>query len=81
MNTQWLILDPAYQRNVVWSMDRMTRLVNSLMSNYYVPPLIFNVKQVETDRGAMKQSTFHRCPTLRPQTAMRFNAPIDEQDC
>lgn len=58
MKGPWLVLDPDYQRNVVWSADRMTRLINSLMSNYYVPPLIFNVKKVHTESGALRfQST------------------------
>ncbi|KAI5809997.1 hypothetical protein DFH27DRAFT_461690, partial [Peziza echinospora] len=46
-----LILDPAYQRNVVWQKERMTRLINSLMANYYVPPLIFNVKKIPSGDG------------------------------
>jgi len=58
METPWLVLDPDYQRNVVWSNDRMSRLIGSLMSNYYVPPLIFNVKKVATENGSLRyQST------------------------
>ena len=49
-----LILDPAYQRNVVWQKERMTRLINSLMANYYVPPLILNVKQIPSGDGKEK---------------------------
>ncbi|KAF8428363.1 hypothetical protein EV426DRAFT_587589 [Tirmania nivea] len=54
METPWLVLDPDYQRNVVWSSDRMSRLIGSLMSNYYVPPLIFNVKKVATENGSLR---------------------------
>jgi hypothetical protein len=36
-------INPDYQREVVWSEQRMTHLVNSLFNNYYVPPLIFKV--------------------------------------
>lgn len=36
-------VDPPYQRDVVWSDDRMTGLINSIMENCYIPPLIFNV--------------------------------------
>jgi len=58
METPWLVLDPDYQRNVVWSIDRMSRLIGSLMSNYYVPPLIFNVKKIATGVGSLRyQST------------------------
>ncbi|KAF2655287.1 hypothetical protein K491DRAFT_432601 [Lophiostoma macrostomum CBS 122681] len=37
-------VDPEYQREVVWTADRMTGLVNSLMENYYIPPIILNRK-------------------------------------
>jgi hypothetical protein len=51
MNTPWLDLNPEYQRDVVWGPDRMTKLINSLMAGYYVPPIIFNVKRVTGDDG------------------------------
>lgn len=35
---------PEYQRDVVWTKDRQSELIDSLMENYYVPPLIFNHK-------------------------------------
>lgn len=37
-----LDLDPEYQRQVVWPAKNMSGLVNSLMENYYIPPVIFN---------------------------------------
>ncbi|RAQ99844.1 hypothetical protein DDE82_007850 [Stemphylium lycopersici] len=38
-------VDPEYQREVVWTADRMTGLINSLMENYYIPPIILNKKK------------------------------------
>ncbi|KAF2810377.1 uncharacterized protein BDZ99DRAFT_570957 [Mytilinidion resinicola] len=38
----YMDLDPDYQRGVVWTADRMSKLIDSLMENYYVPPVIFN---------------------------------------
>jgi hypothetical protein len=35
---------PEYQRSVVWTKDRQSGLIDSLMENYYVPPIIFNKK-------------------------------------
>ncbi|KAE8845884.1 hypothetical protein PTNB73_01865 [Pyrenophora teres f. teres] len=35
-------VDPEYQREVVWTAERMTGLINSLMENYYIPPIILN---------------------------------------
>lgn len=32
---------PQYQRDAVWSDDRMIGLINSVMDNYYIPPLVF----------------------------------------
>jgi hypothetical protein len=40
---RYMNINPEYQREVVWSEQRMTHLVNSLFNNYYVPPLIFKV--------------------------------------
>ncbi|KAH8717099.1 hypothetical protein GQ44DRAFT_712861 [Phaeosphaeriaceae sp. PMI808] len=37
-------VDPDYQREVVWTADGMTGLINSLMENYYIPPIILNRK-------------------------------------
>lgn len=34
-------INPDYQREVVWSEQRMIHLIDSLFNNYYVPPLIF----------------------------------------
>ncbi|KAF2689585.1 hypothetical protein K458DRAFT_129698 [Lentithecium fluviatile CBS 122367] len=60
-------VDPEYQREVVWTADRMTGLVDSLMGmlcascghsrltsveNFYVPPIILNKKPRDTKNGA-----------------------------
>ncbi|KAF1966281.1 hypothetical protein BU23DRAFT_330932 [Bimuria novae-zelandiae CBS 107.79] len=37
-------LNPEYQRDIVWTADRMSELINSLMENFYIPPIIFNRK-------------------------------------
>ncbi|KAL6710829.1 hypothetical protein ACN47E_007886 [Coniothyrium glycines] len=37
-------VDPEYQREVVWTAERMTGLINSLMENFYIPPIILNKK-------------------------------------
>ncbi|GJE94133.1 hypothetical protein PsYK624_103010 [Phanerochaete sordida] len=38
-------LDPQYQRDVVWPESKQIGLIDSLMRNYYVPPIIFAVKR------------------------------------
>ncbi|KAK0459976.1 uncharacterized protein EV420DRAFT_1534249 [Desarmillaria tabescens] len=38
-----LDLDPEYQRDVVWPDAKQTQLIDSLIHNYYIPPLIFAV--------------------------------------
>ncbi|KAI9670879.1 MAG: hypothetical protein M1817_003764 [Caeruleum heppii] len=43
----WLDLEPSYQRSVVWSADRQTALISSLVDNFYVPPIIFNLQMVQ----------------------------------
>ncbi|KAF2499427.1 hypothetical protein BU16DRAFT_578999 [Lophium mytilinum] len=42
----YLDLEPDYQRGVVWSEERMVKLIDSLMENYYVPPVIFNCERL-----------------------------------
>ena len=38
---RYMNINPDYQREVVWSEQRMIHLIDSLFNNYYVPPLIF----------------------------------------
>ncbi|KAK0440452.1 uncharacterized protein EV420DRAFT_1132240 [Desarmillaria tabescens] len=38
-----LDLEPEYQRDVVWSDSKQSQLIDSLIHNYYIPPLIFAV--------------------------------------
>lgn len=42
MNNNMIDINPEYQREVVWTADRMSQLIDSLMENYYIPPIIFN---------------------------------------
>ncbi|RDB22009.1 hypothetical protein Hypma_011065 [Hypsizygus marmoreus] len=35
-------VDPEYQRGVVWGAEKQMGLIDSLMHNYYVPPIIFS---------------------------------------
>ncbi|ORY18699.1 hypothetical protein BCR34DRAFT_660057 [Clohesyomyces aquaticus] len=46
-------VNPDYQREVVWTAERMSGLINSLMENYYIPPIILNKKEfVDVESGA-----------------------------
>ncbi|KAG9312705.1 hypothetical protein JVU11DRAFT_7128 [Chiua virens] len=36
-------LDPEYQRDVVWQEEKQSGLIDSLLRNYYIPPIIFAV--------------------------------------
>jgi len=38
-----LILDPDYQRDVVWNNDKMMSLIESIIHGYYCPPIILNL--------------------------------------
>lgn len=46
METPYIDLNPDYQRDVVWTAERMTKLIDSLLGGFYIPPLIFNVHRV-----------------------------------
>ncbi|KAK7049388.1 hypothetical protein VNI00_005989 [Paramarasmius palmivorus] len=39
----YIDLDPEYQRDVVWSKEKQTQLIDSILRNYYIPPIIFAV--------------------------------------
>ncbi|RPD56796.1 hypothetical protein L226DRAFT_538270 [Lentinus tigrinus ALCF2SS1-7] len=36
-------LDPEYQRDIVWSEAKQSGLIDSLLRNYYIPPVLFAV--------------------------------------
>ncbi|KAI0357156.1 hypothetical protein OH77DRAFT_1519592 [Trametes cingulata] len=38
-------LDPEYQRDVVWTETKQVGLIDSLLRNFYIPPVIFAVKR------------------------------------
>ncbi|KAF9078618.1 hypothetical protein BDP27DRAFT_1252376 [Rhodocollybia butyracea] len=40
-------LDPEYQRDVVWTKEKQTNLIDSILRNFYIPPIIFAVKVYE----------------------------------
>ncbi|KAH9850421.1 hypothetical protein C2E23DRAFT_835051 [Lenzites betulinus] len=40
-------LDPEYQRDVVWTEAKQVGLIDSLLRNFYIPPVIFAVKRHE----------------------------------
>ncbi|KAI9838943.1 MAG: hypothetical protein M1819_004151 [Sarea resinae] len=44
LNSPWVELNPNYQRGVVWSEERMSGLISSLLEDFYVPPIIFNIQ-------------------------------------
>ncbi|CAN9447597.1 unnamed protein product [Alternaria sp. RS040] len=50
-------VDPEYQREVVWTAERMTGLINSLMENYYIPPIILNKKRSAGTDGSTPRDT------------------------
>ncbi|KAH7075764.1 hypothetical protein BKA63DRAFT_470115 [Paraphoma chrysanthemicola] len=53
-------VDPEYQREVVWTADRMTGLIDSLMENFYIPPIILNNKTLPSPRNGA-QDSIHVC--------------------
>ncbi|KAF8129057.1 hypothetical protein EV363DRAFT_1169699 [Boletus edulis] len=40
-------LDPDYQRDIVWQEEKQSGLIDSLLRNYYIPPIIFAVTAQE----------------------------------
>ncbi|KAF9052134.1 hypothetical protein BJ165DRAFT_1365824, partial [Panaeolus papilionaceus] len=44
-----IVLDPPYQRDVVWNLPKRTGLIDSIFRNFYIPPLVFAIHTVQTD--------------------------------
>ncbi|KAJ3556857.1 hypothetical protein NM688_g1792 [Phlebia brevispora] len=44
MNERLIELEPSYQRDIVWPETKQIGLVDSLLRNYYIPPIIFAVR-------------------------------------
>jgi len=54
LNGPYLDINPDYQRDVVWSENQMSGLINSLLENYYVPPILFNKTQITLADGTTR---------------------------
>ncbi|TFY57533.1 hypothetical protein EVJ58_g6962, partial [Rhodofomes roseus] len=53
-------LDPEYQRDIVWSDSKQSGLIDSILRNYYIPPVIFgNVRRLR-DRPDRLMMVGHR---------------------
>ncbi|RFU32612.1 hypothetical protein B7463_g3745, partial [Scytalidium lignicola] len=44
-HTPYMNLDPEYQRDIVWDENRASLLITSIITGYFVPPIIFNVSE------------------------------------
>ncbi|KAL0572507.1 hypothetical protein V5O48_009449 [Marasmius crinis-equi] len=47
-------LSPDYQRDVVWTKDKQSGLIDSVFGNFHVPPVIFSVQML--DNGSQKKT-------------------------
>ncbi|KAG2210469.1 hypothetical protein INT47_002411 [Mucor saturninus] len=47
------VYDADYQRDVKWDEDKMCALIDSIFENFYVPPLLFAVRQVNNRNTRM----------------------------
>ncbi|KAG0636321.1 hypothetical protein HOY80DRAFT_925899 [Tuber brumale] len=49
IGTEYLDINPSYQREIVWAAERMSKLIQSVLANFYIPPVIFNVVKFTQD--------------------------------
>ncbi|KAJ3800978.1 hypothetical protein GGU11DRAFT_742007 [Lentinula aff. detonsa] len=47
ISTSDINLEPEYQRDVVWTKEKQTNLIDSILRNFYIPPIIFAVEAFE----------------------------------
>ncbi|ORY07070.1 hypothetical protein K493DRAFT_295645 [Basidiobolus meristosporus CBS 931.73] len=50
MENNLIDLCPEFQRDVVWPEKRMSYLIDSILKNFYVPPVIFSCKRLPDGR-------------------------------
>ncbi|TVY31011.1 hypothetical protein LHYA1_G000188 [Lachnellula hyalina] len=55
-----IVLDPDYQREVVWDEGRASLLITSILMGYFIPPIIFNVKNRIVNRNGQKEVVYTR---------------------
>ncbi|KAK3061918.1 hypothetical protein LTS18_005178 [Coniosporium uncinatum] len=54
LNGPYLDINPDYQRGMVWSGQQMSGLINSLLENYYVPPILFKRTHITLADGSTR---------------------------
>ncbi|ODQ56166.1 hypothetical protein SAICODRAFT_4361 [Saitoella complicata NRRL Y-17804] len=57
MQGPYLILDPPYQRDVVWTKLRMSGLIHSMLHEFYVPPIIFSLSRILNQNNSKPRIT------------------------
>ncbi|KAJ4358955.1 hypothetical protein N0V95_002571 [Ascochyta clinopodiicola] len=73
-------VDPVYQREVVWTAERMTGLIDSLMENYYIPPIILNQKpRVDQDAAAPQETLVWFCEPAGSKRKRVLSAQMQQQ--
>ncbi|CZT50880.1 uncharacterized protein RSE6_11948 [Rhynchosporium secalis] len=55
-----IILDPDYQRELVWDEGRAALLVTSILMGYFIPPIIFNVQRSVHQLSGREEERFTR---------------------
>ncbi|KAJ1018723.1 hypothetical protein NDA13_006410 [Ustilago tritici] len=79
-------LEPEYQRGVVWTADKQSAVIESIMRHYYVPPVLLSVQNQESTADELtyvcidgKQRISSICafldnkiPVREPSTSRRF---------
>ncbi|TVY49928.1 hypothetical protein LOCC1_G000508 [Lachnellula occidentalis] len=55
-----IVLDPDYQREVVWDEGRASLLITSILMGYFIPPIIFNVKNRIVNKNGQKEVVYTR---------------------
>ncbi|KAG9284651.1 hypothetical protein G9A89_004693 [Geosiphon pyriformis] len=43
-------LNPEFQREVVWTPTKQSHLIDSILKNFYIPPIIFSCKKLDSTR-------------------------------
>ncbi|KAI7903624.1 uncharacterized protein BX663DRAFT_507123 [Cokeromyces recurvatus] len=79
-----ILMDAPYQRDIVWGKNKMTDLIDSIIHNYYIPPLLFVTRiikgkqtRIVIDGKQRLTSVFRFMENLLPYVDHSSESPVE----
>ncbi|GAN08355.1 conserved hypothetical protein [Mucor ambiguus] len=65
-------LDAPYQREIIWESNKMSELIDSIINNYYIPPLLFAVRRIRGQEVRIVIDGKQRLTSARRQNLLPY---------